>query len=85
MPDPATPVPEKSSCTKRYSCFFAVSVRCHRTETYTGWWYTSKKGYGPTMTRRMFSGRMTAAYASVGSSAQRTSLRGRWGSRSSSR
>ena len=28
MPDPATPVPEKSSCTKRYSCFFAVSVRC---------------------------------------------------------
>ena len=28
MPDSATPVPEKSSCTKRYSCFFAVSVRC---------------------------------------------------------
>lgn len=28
MSDPATPVPEKSSCTKRYSCFFAVSVRC---------------------------------------------------------
>ena len=28
MPDPATPVREKSSCTKRYSCFFAVSVRC---------------------------------------------------------
>ena len=28
IPIKATPVPEKSSCTKRYSCFFAVSVRC---------------------------------------------------------
>ncbi len=55
----------------------------HRTETYTGWWYTSKKAAhdDPQDVQRQDDRRICQR----GQQRQRTSLRGRWGSRSSSR